>query len=97
MNTEDVHAALKVESAKDFKGTKEEAWNALVEFATETVVGWQNRPKLLDEWFKFLNGLPEGKRPSPNVAVKMLVEDGGNLSEFNDTLAVAKNVILAVG
>ena len=95
LNTEDVHAALKVESAKDFRGTKEDAWNALVEFATETAIGWQNRPKLLEKWFEFLNSLPEGKRPSPNVAVKMLVEDGGNLSEFKDTLAIAKNIVLA--
>jgi len=95
LNTEDVHTALKVESAKDFRGTKEDAWNALVEFATETAIGWQNRPKLLEKWFEFLNSLPEGKRPSPNVAVKMLVEDGGNLAEFNDTLAVAKNIVLA--
>lgn len=93
LSNEDVHAALKVESAKDFKGSKEEAWTALVGFAVEVVKGWQNKSELLKEWFKFLNSIPAEQRPSPNQAVKMLVGDGGNLTDFDDTMAVAMNVV----
>ena len=93
LSNADVHAALKVESAKNYTGTKGEAWNALVEFATETVIGWHNKSELLKEWFKFLNSMPQAKRPSPAAAVKLVVGDGGNLSEFKETLAVAMNIV----
>ena len=94
LTNEDVHAALMVESAKDYKGSKEEAWSALLSLATETVVGWPNNAGLTAEWFKFLNSLPQDKRPSPADAVKMIIGDG-NLAEFKDPLAVAKNIVLA--
>jgi len=93
LNNADVHTALKVESAKNYSGTKGEAWNALVGFATETVIGWPDKSELLKEWFKFLNTLPQAKRPSPAAAVKLVVGDGGNIAEFNDTLAVAMNIV----
>jgi len=95
LNNNDVHAALKVDSAKNYKGSKDEAWKALVEFATATVQNWPNYSGLTAEWFKFLNSIPDAQRPAPNVAVKMLVGEGGNLAQFHDTLAVAKNIVLA--
>jgi len=91
LSNADVHTALKVKSAKDYLGTKGQAWNALVQFATETVVGWPNHSKLLEEWFRFLNSLPADKRPSPGQAVKLLGD--GPITEFNDTLAVAMNIV----
>jgi len=93
LSNEDVHAALSVESAKDFKGSKEEAWDKLVECATQTVVGWSSKSELLKQWFAFLNTIPQNKRPSPAAAVKLIVEDGGNIAEFPDTLAVAMNIV----
>jgi len=95
LSEDDVHAALAVEHMANYTGTREEAWSRLVQFSTETVIGWQNRPKLLEEWFKFLNSLPEGKRPAPNAAITLIVGDGGSIADFNDTLAVAQNIVRA--
>jgi hypothetical protein len=90
----DVHVALDVASAKAYKGSKQEAWTALVKFATETVEGWHAHEGLTKEWFKFLNALPAEKRPSPANAAAMIADiPGGTLADFGDTLAVAKNVI----
>jgi len=95
LDTNAVHTALGVDSSKNYKGTKAEAWAALVQYATDTVTGWANHSALLTTWANFLKSIPEGKRPSPGEEVSWLTNGVGNLTNFDGTLAVAMNIVRA--
>lgn len=85
LDNDAVHAALQVDSAKAYTGTKEQALMDLKAHAMNHVTNWTQLPELLNEWFKWLSV----NHIAPNDAKVAVVGTGNELVDYDGTMADA--------